>query len=147
MKFLLRVVLLLAVCAVVVVAQPPTPWWENPVAFGLTNLSEAQKESINRILAQYRDRLTAEHAEAERAEIEFEKLVNADTLEYGRGWQAIDQLVIARSVFTKDMSAMILKMRNVLTAEQWRIVQERQGARGGRDGGKGRGPDGRPRRP
>ncbi|MEO5925440.1 MAG: periplasmic heavy metal sensor [Bryobacteraceae bacterium] len=149
MKRKLQIALLAAVSICAVQAQPPIPWWENPVASGLT-LSEAQKESVNRILGEYRDRLTAEHQDAERAEHEFERVVNADTLEYGRGWKAIDQLVNARAVFTKDMSEMILRLRNVLTAEQWRTVREREEVRGGREG-KGRrsedhGPEGRGRR-
>jgi Spy/CpxP family protein refolding chaperone len=144
MKRWLQIAFLGALSLCAVQAQPIIPWWENPVASGLT-LSEAQKESINRILSEYRERLTAEHQEAERAEHEFESVVRADTLEYGRGWKVIDQLVTARAIFTKDMSAMILRLRNVLTAEQWRTVREREEIRYGREG-KGRGPEGRGRR-
>jgi hypothetical protein len=52
-------------------AQPPIPWWENPIGNGL-NLSDAQLVRINTILGEYRERLTVERQEAERAEHDFE---------------------------------------------------------------------------
>lgn len=109
-------------------AQPPIPWWENPIGNGLV-LSEAQRDRINSIVSEFRDRLTMERQDAERAEREFESVVNADTVDSRRGWLAIDQLVKARGVFTKDISTMTLRLRAVLTADQWRTLQERQGAR------------------
>jgi len=122
-------------------AQPPFAWWENPVANGLT-LSEAQRDKINAIVSEHRERLTQERMEAERAEREFESVINADTVDWKRGHVAIDQLVKARSVFTEDISRMTLKLRNVLTAEQWRTLQSRNQGRG-----RGPRPDGRGPRP
>jgi Spy/CpxP family protein refolding chaperone len=132
-------------------AQPPVAWWENPVAYGLT-LSDAQWSRVNHILGEYRERLTLERQEAERAEREFESAINAETVDYQRGRIAIDQLVKARSVFTQDVSQMTLRLRAVLTADQWRSLQTRrrgleagrQG--GGREGGKGFRPEGRGRK-
>ena len=134
----------------VVQAQPPIAWWENPVANGLT-LSDAQRDRINHIVGEYRDRLTLERQEAERAEREFENTVNADTVDWQRGRAAIDQLVKARGVFTQDISQMTLRLRTVLTADQWRSLQNRRGEReggreGSREGGKGPRPEGRGRR-
>jgi Spy/CpxP family protein refolding chaperone len=125
-------------------AQPPFAWWENPIANGLT-LSEAQRDKIGQIMGEHRDRLTRERQEAERAEREFESVINADTVDWGRGRIAIDQWVKARGVFTEDMARMTLRLRNVLTAEQWHSLQLRDGGRG-REGGKGRPPDERGRR-
>jgi Spy/CpxP family protein refolding chaperone len=127
--------------ATVAYAQPPIAWWENPVANGLT-LSEDQRDWINRIVAQYRDRLNAERQDVERAEREFETIMNAETVDMQRGRAAIDQLGKARAIFFQDISMMTLRLRKVLTAEQWRTLQLQ---RGGRDGGKGR-PEGRGRR-
>lgn len=141
---------LLAAMAVLVLpsaqAQPPIAWWENPVANGLT-LSEAQRGRINHIVGEYRDRLNQERQEAERAEREFESVVNAETVDFQRGRIAIDLLVKARGVFTQDVSQMTLRLRAVLTADQWRSLQSRRGGReGGREGGKGPHIEGRGRK-
>lgn len=136
--------LLLSLClAAVAYAQPPFAWWENPVANGLT-LSEAQRSLVTQIVGEYRDRLTIERREAERAEREFEAVVNAETVDSQRGRAAIDQLVKARGVFTQDVSQMTLRLRAVLTAEQWRSLQARRSGKEGR-GGKGW-PEGRGRK-
>jgi len=120
-------------------AQPPFAWWENPVASGLT-LSDAQRDRINAIVSEHRERLTQERMEAERAEREFESVINADTVDWKRGRLAIEQLVKARSVFTEDISRMTLKLRTVLTAEQWRTLQSRSEGRGRGPRPEGRGP-------
>ena len=132
-------------------AQPPIAWWENPVANGLT-LSDSQRDRINNIVAEFRDRLNQEREDAERAEREFENVVNADTVDYPRGRAAIEQLKQARAVFTQDVSLMTLRLRTVLTTEQWRSLRSRRrgregGREGGRDGFKGSRPEGRGRRP
>jgi Spy/CpxP family protein refolding chaperone len=133
-----------AVLVSVAAAQPPIPWWENPVANGLT-LSEAQRDRINHIVAEFRDRLAQERQEAERAERDLEGVFNSDTVDFPRGAQAIDQLVKARGAFTQDLSWMTMRLRAVLTADQWRELQSKfpQGGRG-RDAGRGRrpGPEG-----
>lgn len=140
---MIRRLLLGAFFAAAVYAQRPVAWWENPVANGLT-LSEAQRGLVTQIVSEYRDRLTAERREAERAEREFEAAVNADTVDAQRGRVAIDQLVKARGVFTQDVSQMTLRLRAVLTAEQWRTLQVRGSGKDVREG-KGR-PEGRGRK-
>jgi Spy/CpxP family protein refolding chaperone len=105
------------------------------------NLSDTQRDKINSIVSEYRDRLTLERQEADRAEQDFENVVNADTVERRRGWTAVEQLVKARGVFTKDMAEFTLRLRAVLTADQWRILREREGERRFNDG-KGPRPDG-----
>ena len=120
----------------------PNPWWENPVASGLKNLTVEQRNRINAIVAEYRDRLVNERMEAEKAEHELDAIFNADLVDFSRGSAAIDRLVKARADVTRDVSEMTLRLRRVLTAEQWRTLQAQQP-----EDGRGRGPDGRGHRP
>jgi Spy/CpxP family protein refolding chaperone len=106
-------------------AQAPVAWWENPVAAGLT-LSDAQRDQINGIARDYRDRLVQKREEANRAEQELEGIFNADVVDTQRGRIAIDRLARARADLTKDVSRMTLQMRTVLTTEQWRTLQNRR---------------------
>jgi len=99
-------------------AQPPVAWWENPVANGLT-LSDAQRDRINVIVREHRDALMAAREAAEKAERELDAVFNSDTVDYGRGRAAIEQLVQARGDLTRNLARMTLRLRTVLTSEQW----------------------------
>ncbi|MEO8098215.1 MAG: periplasmic heavy metal sensor [Acidobacteriota bacterium] len=118
----------------------PIAWWENPVASGL-NLTENQRTRINKIVADHRDRIVAARIDAESAERELEAVYNSEVVDWARGSFAIDRLVKARGEVTKDISEMTLRLRKVLTLEQWRTLLARQedarpgeGREGGREG-------------
>lgn len=132
--------LILALCAPSAYSQQATPWWENPVGYGLT-LSEQQWDRVKRILAESRDRIDQERAEVERAELEMETFFNAEKIEWPRAKQAVDQLAKARAALTQDVTLMMLRMRTVLSVDQWRTLQAR-GATGRLKGGRGRSPGG-----
>lgn len=116
---------------------PPVAWWENPVANGLT-LTDAQKDRINHIVREHKDRLAAERQEAERAERELESVFNADSVDMQRGKAVTEQLVKARGELTQDMVRMTLRLRSVLTADQWKSLQDRNASERGGKGGRGR---------
>lgn len=137
-----RILLLTAALCIapLAVAQPPIPWWENPVGNGLT-LTESQWDRVKRILAECRDRIDQERADVERAELEMENIFNGERIDWPRARPAIDQLAKARSILTQDLTTMTLRLRSVLTVDQWRTLQ----ARGATGRPKGRGPGGPPR--
>jgi Spy/CpxP family protein refolding chaperone len=127
-------------------AQPlrsPTsfPWWNNPVANGLNNLTEAQTKQINATVAEYRDALKDLYAQVNSAESNLEMIFNQESIDQRKADQAVNQLANARGDLTRTLSQMSLKLRNVLTAEQWQDLQDRQRGRGSaRPGPRRRGP-------
>jgi Spy/CpxP family protein refolding chaperone len=147
---MLRAIILLLAWGLAILAQsgpparprPPVAWWENPVANGLT-LSESQKDRINKIIREHRDRLTTERMEVERAERDLESVFDAEAVDFQRGKVVTDQLLKARGELTHEMVRMTLRLRAVLTPDQWRTLQDRnvsavgQGAKGGRGRPKG----------
>jgi Spy/CpxP family protein refolding chaperone len=100
-------------------------WWDNPVANGL-NLSEAQNKQIRSIVAEYRSKLIDLRANEEKAQGDFQDVFNDAPADQRRANDAIDRLSNARGEMTKVISQMSLRMRNVLTAEQWQQLRERQ---------------------
>jgi Spy/CpxP family protein refolding chaperone len=100
-------------------------WWDSPLANGL-NLSEAQNKQIHSIVAEYRTRLIDLRANEQKAQGDFEDIFNDAPADQKRANDAIDRLSNARAEMTKVISQMSLKMRNVLTAEQWAQLRERQ---------------------
>ena len=81
----------------------------------------------------------------EKAEGNLDDFFNTEgTTDPRRANEAIDRLAAARAELTKVVSQMSLKLRGVLTAQQWQELQRRGPGRGpGRFDGK-IGPDGGP---
>jgi Spy/CpxP family protein refolding chaperone len=100
-------------------------WWDSPLANGL-NLSEAQNKQIRSIVAEYRTRLIDLRANEQKAQGDFEDIFNDAPADQKRANDAIDRLGNARAEMTKVISQMSLRMRNVLTAEQWAQLREKQ---------------------
>jgi len=139
MRWLLMSVLALA--ALPAAAQNPRGlfnWWDSPMAQDL-NLTEAQKEQIRATVRDYRGKLIDIRAAVEKAELEVEDAFNEDSLDQARATAAIDRLAAARGDMIRVFSQMSLKMRTVLTQEQWRELQRRRPRMGP---GQGPGPGG-----
>jgi len=117
-------------------AQPRTvslPWWDNPLASGLT-LTDSQRTRIQEVVREYRDRLANLRAEVDQAEADLEAVFNDEVVDQRRGTATIDRLARTRADLTRAVSEMTLKLRAVLTPQQWQELQRRgeEGARGGR---------------
>jgi len=129
-------------------AQPRTvslPWWENPLASGLT-LTESQRSHIQDVVREYRDRLANLRAEVDQAEAALEDVFNEEIVDQRRGTAVIDRLARTRADLTRAVSEMTLKLRAVLTPQQWQELQRRgeEGARGGRGTDRSRRPSKQP---
>lgn len=103
-------------------------WWESPLAADL-NLSDDQVKQIRATVSQYRGRLSDLRGAVGRAEQEVQNAFNEETVDQKRAGDAIEQLVTARGELFRATSQMDLKLRAILTAEQWQDLQARQ--RGG----------------
>ena len=109
-------------------AQPPRGfynWWDSPVAKDL-NLSDDQLKQIRTVVKEYRTKLIDARASVEKAEAEIEDAFNDESLSQVRGNDAIEHLVAARSELTRTFSQMSLRLRAVLTSEQWTELQKRR---------------------
>jgi Spy/CpxP family protein refolding chaperone len=116
----------------VLMAQPRGPrpgWWDNPrLASGL-NLSDSQREQIQATTRDFRSRLLDARAALDKAEGELQAIFNEGNVEERRANEAIDRLAKARGDMSRVVSQMSLRIRGVLTAEQWQELQRRDGGR------------------
>lgn len=101
------------------------PWWDSPLAKDL-NLSDEQTKQIRATVQEFRSRLIDLRAAVEKAELNLEDQFNEDTVDARKANEAIDRLVTARGDLTRAFSQMSLKLRSVLTADQWRELQKRR---------------------
>ena len=133
------------------------PWWDSPIASGL-ELTDAQRTQIRSVAGEFRGRMMEVRDAVRKAESELDAVFNEDTVDQRRGSEAIDRLTRARAEMTKAVAELSLRMRAVLTPQQWQELRQREqatrienAARGSappaRGGGRGRrGPKGSPQR-
>ena len=109
------------------VAQPPRgffAWWDSPFAKEL-NLTADQQNQIRDILRDSRKELIDERAAVEKAEIDIQAAMEADTFDQKAAGAALEKLVAARAGMTRSFTQMGFKLRQLLTADQWKQVQQR----------------------
>jgi Spy/CpxP family protein refolding chaperone len=140
-----KYVFLILAVPVAVNAQGPRggffPWWDSPMVSGL-ELSDAQRSEIRSVIRDYRGRMQEVRSAVQKAENDLDQVFNDDTVDQRRGAEAIDRLTKARADMTKSVSEMSLRMRAVLTSQQWQELQRRQREQGSRieNAGRGSGP-------
>jgi Spy/CpxP family protein refolding chaperone len=124
-----RVLILALLLSGSLFAQMPRglyPWWNRPAIRQDLRLTNQQFREIRMTMAQYRSRLIEIRAEVNRAETDLEAEFNRDPVDQTRANQAIERLIAARSDLTRTLSQLSLKLRTVLTAEQWQELQRRR---------------------
>ncbi len=108
-------------------ARRPIAWWDSPLVNRL-DLTDSQTRQIRSTVADYRDKLGELRAAVNKAENDLEEIFNEDPVDQRKANDAIEALVSARGELTKTLSQMDLKLRLVLTPEQWQMLR-RQGPR------------------
>jgi Spy/CpxP family protein refolding chaperone len=103
------------------------------------DLSDAQRTQILTVVQEYRGRMREVRGAVQKAERDLDQVFNEDTVDQRRGSEAIDRLTKAKADMTKSVSEMSLRMRAVLTTQQWQELQRRQREQGSLQNA-GRGP-------
>jgi Spy/CpxP family protein refolding chaperone len=114
------------------------PWWDSPIVNGL-DLTDAQRAQIHSVIGEYRGRMMEVRGAVQKAESDLDQVFNEDTVDQRRGSEAIDRLTKARADMTKSVSEMSLRMRAVLTTQQWQELRQRQQAARVENAGRGSG--------
>ena len=128
---MLRLLLFVLLVPAALLAQLPRnmyAWWDSPVAKDL-NLTDAQTRQIRQTVREFRKRLIDARANMEKAEIDLEDIFNEDVVDQRRGQEAVERLAASRGELTKAMSEMSLRLRAILSVDQWNELQKRRPAR------------------
>ena len=126
---MLRLLLIALVAAASLAAQMPRgfyAWWSKPEITRDLKLSPAQREQIRATVQQYRPHLLNVRAAVVQAEQALTDQFDRATVDPGKTNEAIERLVDARSDLTRTLSQLSLKLRLVLTEEQWQELQRRR---------------------
>ncbi|MCL6544296.1 MAG: periplasmic heavy metal sensor [Bryobacteraceae bacterium] len=101
------------------------PWWDSPIAQNL-NLSPEQHKQIQATVREFRDRLIEQRAAVQKAEANLMDLMNEDQVNEAKTREMVEKVVAARSELMRTVSLMSVRLRTVLTREQWQELRRRR---------------------
>jgi Spy/CpxP family protein refolding chaperone len=116
----------------------PRPWWDGDLSKN-ANLNEAQQKQVLQIRGDFRPRMREVQQAVNKADAEVAAAFNEEPVDQAKANDAINRLAAARAEATRTVSQFSLKLRNVLTAQQWQEMQH-PGPWPDRPGGRRRGP-------
>jgi Spy/CpxP family protein refolding chaperone len=102
---------------------PRRPWWDGQLAKEL-NLSDTQVKQIVQVRKEFRGRTLEVRAAVVKAETDLQAAFNDDPVDQKKANEAIERLVTARSDLFRLTSQLDLRMRSVLTGQQWQDLQK-----------------------
>jgi Spy/CpxP family protein refolding chaperone len=126
-----------AVFPVLLLAQPPAraprrgpalwegAWWNSPIVQNL-DLTAFQRRDIRNTVRQYRGHLLDLREAVQRADSDLEIALGENPVDQRKANEAIEHLATARGELTRTLSQMTLRLRTILTNEQWQELQKRQ---------------------
>ncbi|MBV8808163.1 MAG: periplasmic heavy metal sensor [Acidobacteriaceae bacterium] len=100
------------------------PWWNSPIRSDL-GLTPTQTERIRQIVHSYRDRLLDARNEVQKAQGDLEEILNDPNVNFDTAKPVIDRLANARANSSRVFLEMSVRLRSVLTLDQWRILVRR----------------------
>jgi len=103
-------------------------WWNSPIVQKM-DLSETQRRDIRGTVRQYRGHLTDLREAVQRADGDLEIALGESPVDQRKANEAIERLATARGELTRTLSQMTLRLRTILTNEQWQELQRRQAER------------------
>src|SRR5579884_815779 len=104
-------------------------WWTGQTMREL-NLNAEQVGRMRATLREYRPRLVELRSTVQKAEQDLETVFNTEPVDTQKANDTITRLVTARADLTRTLSELGLKLRAVLTLQQWQQVEKRFPPRG-----------------
>lgn len=99
-------------------------WWKNSEVVKAVGLTDEQVQRMEKIFQDYRLKLIDQHAALQKEEIAMEPLIESDNPDETKVAAQIDRIAAARAALEKSNALMMLGIRKVMTAEQWKKLQE-----------------------
>jgi Spy/CpxP family protein refolding chaperone len=122
------VVLFAVLSASLALAQPPRdlyPWWDLPVSKEI-GLTDDQRARVEKVVREYRNKLIDLRGALEKAEADLGDAFNEENFDLKRASEAADRVAKSRADLSAAMSQMSVRLRSVLTVQQWRELQRRR---------------------
>lgn len=122
-------------------------WWTNTELAKKLNLTDQQVSQMEQIYQQNRLKLIDQVAAVQKQEVLLEPMLSADRPDETQVLAQIDKVAQARAELEKSHARMLLGIRQVLTADQWKQLKDEMPRGGMHMGPGGLGGPGRRRAP
>src|SRR4051794_2764172 len=103
---------------------PPFDWWRNSDVAQRLNLTDQQKQQLEQTFTQAKAQLETLRATAEKEETKLHELMNADPIQENLVLAQIDATQNVRSRLGRTFAMMALQFHKILTATQWKQLQQ-----------------------
>ncbi|MEJ2582338.1 MAG: periplasmic heavy metal sensor [Acidobacteriota bacterium] len=103
---------------------PPGKWWENPRLVEHIGLSEGQQDQIRDVIFSHAKRMIDLKADVERAALDLADVVDQEVFDPDPVRAAYAVFQTARHKLENERFEMLLEVRQILTYEQWRKIQD-----------------------
>jgi Spy/CpxP family protein refolding chaperone len=103
---------------------PPGRWWERPAVAGRLGLSPDQIRQLDATTYTFARRMIDLKATVEKAQIDLRAASDAEPFMPGKVREAFAVLQQARARLEMERFDMLLKVRELLTPDQWAKLQE-----------------------
>jgi Spy/CpxP family protein refolding chaperone len=121
-----RLLILAIALSALALAQMPNslyPWWSNKIIVQQLDLTPPQVRQIRAAVTEAQPHLLEVRAKVLRAEQTLEDQFNSDPVDQNKTNQALEQLIAARTDLTRSLTELSLKLRVLLTTQQWQQLQ------------------------
>ncbi|MGQ9496066.1 MAG: Spy/CpxP family protein refolding chaperone [Thermoanaerobaculaceae bacterium] len=115
---------------------PQGRWWTRPAIAEELGLSPEQKAKLEQIVAERLKVITDAREAVKKAQAELRQVAQGEPLDVQKARQAFQAVQEARARLENERFELLLRQRQVLTAEQWKKAQEivRERVRAWREG-------------
>ncbi len=103
---------------------PPGKWWENEKLASEIELTKEQQDAIHEVVYQHAMGMIDLNANVKRAELELGDLVDKPDFEVTAIRAAFNRFQQSRQALETSRFEMLLSVRQILTTEQWKQLQE-----------------------
>lgn len=113
---------------------PPGRWWDDQRLVGRLGLSDEQQARVREAVYEHARRMIDLKAAVDRAGLDLAEVVRRDELDADAVRAAFAAFQASRGKLENERFEMLLAVREVLSAEQWRTMQDlRRRLQGPRD--------------
>jgi Spy/CpxP family protein refolding chaperone len=123
MRRLLVLAIALSALSLAQMPQSLYPWWSNKIIVQQLDLMPPQVRQIRAAVTEAQPHLLEVRAKVLRAEQGLEDQFNSDPVDQTKTNQALEQLIAARTDLTRSLTELSLKLRVLLTTQQWQQLQ------------------------
>jgi Spy/CpxP family protein refolding chaperone len=102
---------------------PGGTWWKDSELATKLKLTDQQKQQLEKTFLDYRLKLVDLNADVERQELKLQPLMDADQVNKDQVSTALNSLIAARGKLEFANAMMNVSMREILTVDQWKQLQ------------------------